>query len=73
MYDAIIIGAGTAGLTAAIYAVRSGKKVLVLETMTIGGQITSSPRVENFPGFKEISGAEFPTGFTNRRSLCEPR
>lgn len=59
MYDAIIIGAGTAGLTAAIYAVRSGKKVLVLETMTIGGQITSSPRVENFPGFKEISGAEF--------------
>ena len=42
MYDAIIIGAGTAGLTAAIYAVRSGKKVLVLETMTIGGQITLS-------------------------------
>ena len=56
MYDIIIIGAGPAGLTAAIYARRSGKTVLVLEKDTFGGQITFSPKLENYPGFETISG-----------------
>lgn len=58
MYDIIIIGAGPAGLTAAIYARRAGKSVLVLEKDTFGGQITFSPKLENYPGFAEISGNE---------------
>ena len=58
MYDIIIIGAGPAGLTAAVYARRAEKSVLVIEKDTFGGQITHSPRVENYPGFVEISGAE---------------
>lgn len=57
--DLIIIGAGCAGLTAAIYAARAGKSVLVLEQETVGGQISFSPRVENYPGIASISGAEF--------------
>lgn len=57
--DIVIIGAGTAGLTAAIYAARAGKLVLVLEQETIGGQIAYSPRVENYPGIASISGAAF--------------
>ncbi|MCL2512525.1 MAG: FAD-dependent oxidoreductase [Oscillospiraceae bacterium] len=58
-YDTIIIGAGTAGLTAAVYTARMGKTALVLESSGIGGQISSSPLVENYPGFESISGAEF--------------
>ena len=58
MYDIIIIGAGPAGLTAAIYARRANRSVLVLEKESFGGQITYSPKVENYPGFKEISGSE---------------
>ena len=58
MYDIIIIGAGPAGLTAAIYARRAGKSVLVLEKDTFGGQVTFSPKLENYPGFAEISGNE---------------
>ena len=58
MYDIIIIGAGPAGLTAAIYARRAEKSVLVIEKETFGGQITSSPKVENYPGFVDISGNE---------------
>ena len=58
MHDIIIIGAGTAGLTAAIYACRAGKRVLVLEKDTFGGQVTFSPKLENYPGFEEISGNE---------------
>lgn len=57
--DIIIIGAGCAGLTAAIYAARAGKKALVLETEGIGGQIATSPKVENYPGIKSVSGLEF--------------
>lgn len=57
--DLVIIGAGCAGLTAAIYAARAGKTVLVLEQETVGGQISFSPRVENYPGIASISGAEF--------------
>ena len=58
MYDIIIIGCGPAGLTASIYALRANKKVLLLEKENIGGQITSSLKVENYPGFKEISGTD---------------
>ncbi|HOO68203.1 MAG TPA: FAD-dependent oxidoreductase [Bacilli bacterium] len=58
MYDIIIIGCGPAGMTAAIYALRAGKKVLILEKETIGGQISSSPLVENYPGYISISGSE---------------
>ena len=58
-YDIIIIGAGPAGLTAAIYARRAEKRVLVLEKETFGGQITHSPKVENYPGFIQMSGNEF--------------
>lgn len=61
MFDVIIVGAGTAGLSAAIYAARARKKVLVLEEKTYGGQIINSPEVENYPGIKKISGYEFAT------------
>lgn len=57
-FDIAIVGAGPAGLTAAIYARRAGKKTLILEKSTFGGQITYSPRVENYPGFPVLSGAE---------------
>jgi len=63
MYDLIIIGAGPAGLTAAIYAQRANLKTLILEKETIGGQISSSPLVENYPGFKQISGMELSNNF----------
>ncbi len=59
MYDIIIIGAGPAGLTSAVYAGRADKSVLILERETFGGQITHSPRVENYPGFIQMSGNEF--------------
>lgn len=56
MYDIIIIGAGPAGLTAALYALRADKKVLVIEKETFGGQITFSPKVENYPTLMQVSG-----------------
>lgn len=59
MYDIGIIGGGTAGLTAAIYGQRAGKKTIVFEGANFGGQIASSPEVENYPGIAKISGAEF--------------
>ncbi len=59
MYDIIIIGAGPAGLTAALYAMRAGKTVLVIEKSTFGGQVTFSPKIENYPGIPEMSGNEF--------------
>ncbi len=59
MYDIIIIGGGPAGLTAALYAKRANKSVLVIEKATFGGQITFSPKVENIPGFLSLSGNEF--------------
>lgn len=58
MYDIIVIGAGPAGMTAALYARRAGRSVLVLERENIGGQITFSPCVENYPSVKKISGME---------------
>ena len=59
IYDIIVVGGGPSGLTAAIYARRANKSVLVLEKETFGGQITSSPKVENIPGFTSLSGNEF--------------
>lgn len=59
MYDIIIIGGGPAGLTSGIYARRANKSVLIIEKNTFGGQITSSPKVENIPGFSEVTGNEF--------------
>ena len=59
VYDILIVGSGPAGLTAAIYARRAGKSVLVLEKEVFGGQITHSPKVENYPGYLEMSGNEF--------------
>lgn len=58
-FDIIIIGGGPAGLTAAIYAARIGKKVLVLERNVLGGQITYAPLVENYPGIAHLNGSEF--------------
>ncbi len=59
MYDLIVIGAGAAGMTSALYALRNGKTVLVLESESLGGQIANSPRLENYPSIKEISGEQF--------------
>ena len=59
MYDIAIIGGGPAGLTAALYARRANKSVVVLEKGSFGGQITYSPKVENIPGFLSLSGNEF--------------
>ncbi|MBO4262829.1 MAG: FAD-dependent oxidoreductase [Clostridia bacterium] len=59
MYDVIVIGGGPAGLTAALYARRANKSVLVIEKATFGGQITYSPKVENIPGFIQLTGNEF--------------
>lgn len=62
MYDIIVVGAGTAGLSAAVYGARAGKRVLVLEQKNAGGQIVNSPEVDNYPGIKHISGFEFIQG-----------
>ena len=59
MYDIIVVGGGPAGLTAAVYGLRAGKTVLVIEKAGFGGQIAFSPKVENIPGTIQISGAEF--------------
>ena len=59
MYDIIIVGGGPAGMTAALYALRNGKSALVVERTGFGGQITHSPKVENYPGTLQMSGNEF--------------
>ncbi len=59
MYDIGIIGGGTAGMTAAVYGQRAGKRTVIIEGMNYGGQITVSPKVENYPGIASVSGAEF--------------
>ncbi len=65
MYDIIIVGGGPAGLTSAIYGLRAGKSVLVIEKNGFGGQIAFSPKVENIPGTRSISGAEFADKLTD--------
>ena len=66
MHDMIIVGGGPAGLTAAIYGLRAGKTVLVIEKGGFGGQIAFSPKVENIPGFQQIGGAEFADKLTEQ-------
>lgn len=66
MYDIIIIGAGPAGLTAALYAKRARKKVLVLEALTYGGKIITSSRVDNYPALSHITGYDFATNLYNQ-------
>lgn len=66
MYDIIIIGAGPAGLTAALYALRANKKVLVLEAKSYGGQIINADKIENYPGIMSISGFDYATNLYNQ-------
>lgn len=66
MYDIIVVGGGPAGLTAAIYGLRAGKTVLVIEKAGFGGQIAFSPKVENIPGTISISGSEFADQLTEQ-------
>ena len=66
IYDIIIIGAGPAGLTAGIYALRDNKKIKIFEGETIGGHITSSPMVSNYPGFINKSGMEIADSLYNQ-------
>ncbi|MEE1279868.1 MAG: FAD-dependent oxidoreductase [Oscillospiraceae bacterium] len=66
MYDIAIIGAGAAGLTAALYALRANKTVLIIEKSSFGGQITFSPQVENFPTQGKLSGAELADKLTEQ-------
>lgn len=66
MHDIIIVGGGPGGLTAAIYALRAGKSVLVIEKNSFGGQIAFSPKVENIPGTQAISGAAFAEQLTEQ-------
>lgn len=65
-YDIIIIGGGPAGLTAAIYGLRAGKKVLVLEGKALGGQIVNALDVQNYPGLSSVSGVELSTTMYNQ-------
>ena len=59
MTDIIVVGGGCAGLTAALYAARAGKSVLVFEAENIGGQITAAPQIDNYPGMPHVSGMQF--------------
>lgn len=66
MYDIIIVGAGPAGLTSAIYARRANKKVLVLEAKSYGGQIINTLNIENYPANNHISGFDLATNMYNQ-------
>ena len=66
MYDVVIVGAGIAGMTSAIYLARNNYKVLLLEKAMYGGQIVNSDNVENYPGFESISGFELSTKLYNQ-------
>ncbi len=66
IYDIIIVGGGPAGPTPPVYAGRANKTALVLEKGTFGGQITSSPKVENIPGFSSVTGNEFAEQLMNQ-------
>ena len=71
MYDIIIVGAGPAGMTAALYAKQAGKNVLILEKEAYGGQILKAHKVKNYPGFNEISGFEFATNLYNQLTALD--
>lgn len=66
MYDIIIVGAGPAGLTAALYALRANKKVIIFEAKTYGGQILKASKVENYPGIENVSGFDLATNMYNQ-------
>ena len=66
MYDIIIVGAGPAGLTSALYTLRANKKVLVLEAKAYGGQIINASLLENYPGLPSVSGFDFATNLYNQ-------
>ena len=66
MYDVIVIGAGPAGLTSAIYLARANKKVLVLEALSYGGQIINTPKIDNYPAMPHVSGFDFATNLYNQ-------
>lgn len=71
IYDIIIIGAGPAGLTAAIYARRNGKRVLLMEKEGFGGQIAMAPLVENYPGVGSVPGAELADAMASQVTELE--
>ena len=66
MTDILVIGGGTAGLTAALYAARAGKSVTLVEKDSCGGQIVYSPMVENYPGIPHVSGADYAAQLTEQ-------
>ena len=68
-YDLIVVGGGPAGMTAALYALRNGKRVLLLEKNAFGGQMNDSPRIENYPGVPSVSGLELAVGAVCRVML----
>ena len=72
MYDIIIVGAGPAGMTAAIYASIARKKILLLEKSVYGGQIVTADKIKNYPGFDEISGYEYATKLYNQLKNFNP-
>lgn len=72
MYDVIIVGGGPAGLTAAIYSCRAGKKVLLIERMVPGGQVAYTSTVENYTGFKKLSGGELAELMFNHAKSFNP-
>ena len=72
MYDIIIIGAGPAGMTAAIYACQARKKVLLLEKKVYGGQILKAEKVKNYPGFEEISGFDYSSKLYSQVKKLNP-
>ena len=73
MYDILIVGAGPAGLTAAIYACRAEKSTLVLEAKTYGGQIINTPDIANYPVAPGISGFEFAQTLFQQAKTSAPR
>lgn len=66
MHDIIVVGGGPAGMTAALYALRNGKSVLVIEKESFGGQMTQSPKIENYPGKFQVSGMELADEMMNQ-------
>lgn len=66
MYDIVVVGGGPAGITAALYAARAGKKVMLLEQNAFGGQIATAPKVENYPSEQEIAGAQLAERMFNQ-------